>query len=97
VQPGIELVGITEPVELRDRDDEGVLHRIGGGFGPRQHRVAVGVEGRGVPVVRLADPIRVTCDDRRNHVTVLHALTVVGPSVKLGQNDTRRYQKEITG
>ena len=65
--------------------------------GPRQHRVAVGVEGRGVPVIRPGDSIRVTCDDSRNHVTVLHALTVVRSGVKLSQNDISGYQNEISG
>jgi hypothetical protein len=86
VQPGIEPVRITKPVQPRDRDEEGVPDRLGG-FGRGEQEVAVGVEGRGVPVVRLGDPIRFTRDDSRDHVTVLHALTVVGSGIKLRPND----------
>jgi hypothetical protein len=39
------------------------------------------VEGRGVPVIRLGDSIRVTCDDSRDHVTVLHAANPKLPSL----------------
>ena len=43
------------------------------GFLLWQHRVAVGEKGRGVPVVRRGEAIRVTCDDGRDHGMVLHA------------------------
>jgi hypothetical protein len=59
--------------------------------------VAVGVEGPGVPVVRLGDPIGVTCDDSPDHVTVLHAANRNWSGIKLRPNDIIRYQNEITG
>jgi len=96
MQPGIELVRITEPVQPRDRDEKGLLQHLGG-LGLRQQPVAVGVEGRGVPVVCLGDPIRVTCDDSPDHVTVLHAANRSWSGIKLRQNDLIRYQNEITG
>ena len=72
VQPGTEPVRITQPVQLDRRDQEGVEHRPGG-FRFGQHRVAAGVEGRGVLVVHRGKAIRVTCDDGRHHGMVLHA------------------------
>jgi hypothetical protein len=85
VQPGPEPVRITQPVQLGRRDQEGVEHRLGG-FPFWQHRVAAGVERRGVLVVRRGEAIRFTCDDGRHQGTVLHALTVVRSGPKLGQN-----------
>ena len=43
-----------------------------GGIGVGQHAAAVGEQGRGELVVRRGKPIRVTCDDRRDHLSVLH-------------------------
>jgi hypothetical protein len=72
VQPRPEPAGIGEPVQPGGRHDERVEQGLGG-LGPGEHRVAVGVQGRGVPVVRLGDPVRVTCDDRLDHRMVQHA------------------------
>src|SRR6185437_13170832 len=95
VQPGPEPVRITQPVELDRRDQEGVEHRPGG-FRFGQHRMAAGVEGRGVLVVHRGKAIRVTCDDGRHYGLVLHASyrssTWPGPR---SERHTR-YQNDIT-
>ena len=75
VQPGTELVRIAEPLELGGGDDKGVRHGVGRltrRVRVGQHEPAVGVQRRRVTVVRLGEPVRVTGDDGRDQLTVLH-------------------------
>ena len=81
VQPGPEPVGIGQLRQLRGSDDEGVLYGLGRAahrIRVGQHEPAVGVQWRRVAVVRLGEPVRVTCGDRGDQLAVLHAPTVVG-------------------
>ena len=76
IQPGAQLVRIAEALQLGGGDDEGVRHGAGGlgrRAGVGQHEPAVGVQRRRVTVVGPGEPVRVTCDDGRDQLTVLHA------------------------
>jgi hypothetical protein len=55
-QPRAEPAGVAQPGQARGRDDEGVLDRVGGVGRLAKQRAAVGVQGRGVPVVSLGEP-----------------------------------------
>ena len=59
VEPGAQPVGVAQPVESGCRDDEGVLHGVGGIGRVAQQRPAVLVEGIRVPVVDDGEPSRV--------------------------------------
>ncbi len=92
-QPGAELVRITEPAELGGGDGKGVRHGIGG-LSRRvrigQHGPAVGIERRRVTVIRLGEPVRVTVDDGRDELTVLHGANRSSPPMAASRKDITR-------
>ncbi len=81
--------GSVELRQLRGGDDEGVLHGLGGAahrIRVGQHEPAVGVQWRRVAVVRLGEPVRLTCGDGGDQLAVLHAPTVVGGRIAGSRN-----------
>ena len=92
-QPGAELVRIAEPGELGGGDGKGVRYGVGG-LSRRvrigQHGPAVGVERRCVTVIRLDEPARVTVDDGRDQLTVLHGPNRSSPPMAASRKDITR-------
>ena len=79
--------------ELGGGDDKGVRHGVGG-FTRRvrvgQHEPAVGVQRRRVTVIRLGEPVRVTDDDGRDQLTVLHGPNRSCPRIAASRKDITR-------
>ena len=73
IEPGAQLVRIAQIPELGGRDEERILHRVGGIGRFPQDGTAIRVERHGVPVVRLGKPGGVTSHDGGDNLGVLHA------------------------
>ena len=76
VQPGPQPVGVAQAAQLRRRDDEGVLHRVGGIRRLAQHRGGERVQRPGVAVVGGRKTAGVARHNGGHDLAVLHALTV---------------------
>ena len=75
VQPGAELVRVTEPLQPGGGDDKRIGHRVGR-LARRvrvgQHEPTVGEKRRCVTIERLGEAVGVASDDGRDQLTVLH-------------------------
>jgi hypothetical protein len=76
-QPGAQPLGIPQCGQLRRRDDESVLDRIGRVGWLVEQGLAIAEQGTGVPVIRRSQPEWVARRDGCDHLAVAHALNVV--------------------
>jgi hypothetical protein len=72
VQPWPEPALVTQARQFGRRDDEGVLHGIGGIGRLAQQGAAVAVQRRRVPVIGLGEPVRIACHNGRDDLAVAH-------------------------
>ena len=84
-------VGLAQPVEPGDGDDERVLHGVGGVGRVAEQGPAVLVEGICVPVVGSGQPEGIACHDGRDNLAVAHANTVAVFRVRVGR-EMRHYR-----
>lgn len=86
IEPCPELIRVRQAAKPGRRDDERVLHRVGGLGRIAQQRPAVFVEGICVPVVGRCEPVGIACHDGRDNLAVAHGNTLARSFLR-GESD----------